>query len=116
MVSVVGGLTNLLKPGRNWMKRRLLIIAAFLLLGVVVNVAVAWGWRGGVRLESAWPTFGKAPNGEVLKEDRSLEHIPVLEGFALNGIFGAKEQTTRRRGRIIPSNSRLRGLGFGKRC
>ena len=36
------------------MKRRLLIIAVFLLLGAVVNVAVAWGFA----VRSIWGTGG----------------------------------------------------------
>ena len=39
------------------MKRRLLIIAVCLLVGAVVNVAVAWGWAlWGPRLAWGWPT------------------------------------------------------------
>ncbi len=64
------------------MKRRLLIIAFFLLLGAVVNVAVAWGC-------AIWSPVLKT--GRIVLDDPSSEHFASGIGWKtvmLSGIHG----------------------------
>ena len=64
------------------MKRRLLTLAIFLLLGAVVNVAVAWG--------SAFLSVDPSQSGaEWVIGNPALAVRPIWPGFAINTIFFA---------------------------
>ncbi len=58
------------------MKRRLSKLVVFLILGVIVNVAVAWGFVGFARLESVQGSFMKP---EAI--DWFHRHAPAAPGF-----------------------------------
>ncbi len=64
------------------MKRRLLIVAVFLLAGAVVNVAVAWGC-------AAWIPLGK-PNRHTVLEDGAWWVVTQFEALGSTRIVSVK--------------------------
>ena len=124
------------------MKRRLVTILFFLLLGAVVNVAVAWchAWIHHAqhileRREWGWPfdTLYRGPRVSIEFLEAHIPYQPVWPGFAANTIFYAfilwlfirgpfvlrryfRREIRRWRGCCLMCGYDLRGLPPDRKC
>ena len=73
------------------MRRRLLILAAFLLAGAVVNVAVAWGIAGAstnydVMQDPVWEASRTKPPARILFKASAQQSTNAMRRFPGKGV------------------------------